>query len=232
LVKELKLSQPIGAQLTLDSQQVTIVGVVQDYKEFGNHGHIPAMAFKPVKAEAYRYLILKARPEDLKEVRAFLETEWHSLLPNVPFQPFYQEEVTEKEIRMNNGLKLVCFSLAFLIMLLSAVGLYGLVSLNILKRLKEIGMRKVLGASVTQIIFSINREFTNIILLSFAIGTLLGYLLVSKLVFTVIYAYHAPIGVWPFMATLVIIAGGAGLTIGYKVYWVASLNPSTILKND
>jgi ABC-type antimicrobial peptide transport system permease subunit len=133
---------------------------------------------------------------------------------------------------MNKGLQAICLVLALLIMLLSAVGLYGLVALNILKRLKEIGVRKVLGASIIQIIGLVNREFIKIMLFSFVIGAALGYLFVSKVVFNILYTYHTEINGWPFAITLITIAGGAALTIGHKVYRAASLNPSVILKNE
>lgn len=230
--EQMNLAQPLGTELVLDSLRVRVVGVVQDYKENGNHGPIPPMAFRPVKAEAYQYLTLKAQPENLKEIRQYVEAEWRKVLPNVPFQAFYQVDVLEKEFRMNNGLKAMSLTLAMLIMLLSAVGLYGLVSLNILKRLKEVGMRKVLGASVSQIIYIITRGFMKLLFLSFVIGSALGYLFVSKLVFKVIYTYHTNIGWWPFVATLVAITGGAALTVGFKVYQTAHLNPSNILKNE
>jgi ABC-type antimicrobial peptide transport system permease subunit len=230
--RQYSLERPIGAQLLLDSQYVNIVGVVQDHKEYGNHGRIPPMIFRVVKPAAYRYLNIKARPEDLKEVRAYVQAEWQKVIPTVPFQGFFQQELREKETLMNNGLQSICLVLAGLIMLLSAVGLYGLVSLNMLKRLKEIGIRKVLGASVIQIIGLVNREFIKIMLLAFGIGSAIGYVFVSKVVFTVMYTYHTEMSIWPFVITLLTLAGGAALTIGHKVYRAASLNPSVILQNE
>jgi ABC-type antimicrobial peptide transport system permease subunit len=133
---------------------------------------------------------------------------------------------------MNAGFQWVSFFLAGVIILLSASGLFALVSLNILRRSKEIGVRKVLGASVLNIMRLIGNDFIVMLLIAFIVGSALGYLIINKLVYNVIYTYHASFGADAFAGTLIIILGTCFITIGFKVYRAANANPVRIIKTD
>jgi ABC-type antimicrobial peptide transport system permease subunit len=150
----------------------------------------------------------------------------------VPYQGFLQTELVAKERYLNEGFKSVAFFLAVVTLLLSASGLFALVSLDILRRRKEIGLRKILGASVWQVVALINGSFARIMLVAFGVGSLLAFLLVDKLIFRFIYVYHPPIGAGAFAATLAIMAGACGATIGWKVYRSATANPAGALRHD
>ncbi|MGF7042704.1 ABC transporter permease [Mucilaginibacter lappiensis] len=133
---------------------------------------------------------------------------------------------------MTQGFKLIAFFLAIVTLLLSASGLFAQIALNIDKRSKEIGMRKVLGASVMQIIGLINREFIRIIMIAFVIGSALGYLFISKFIFQVIYKYHPDAGPEPYIATLLIVILSCILIIGTKTLQAARANPIDRLRAE
>ncbi|MCF0041550.1 ABC transporter permease [Dyadobacter fanqingshengii] len=224
--------QPIGQQVTLDSANYTIIGVVNDYKEFGLHDIVPPCILRLARPDDYKYVVVRADREKLSKVTKYLQETWHKVASNVPYRAFLQSDLIEKELRMTQAFKSISFFLAIVTLLLSASGLFAQISLNIDKRSKEIGMRKVLGASVLQIIALVNHRFVRILLLSFVVGAVFGYLFTSKFIFRFIFKYHPVAGPGPYIITLLTVILCCVLIIGSKVYNAATANPIERLRAD
>ncbi|RKE55816.1 ABC transporter permease [Sphingobacterium detergens] len=231
-LQRLQLKQAIGQQVTLDSVRYTIVGVVNDYKEYGLHGLVPPCVLHLAKPDEYKSLVIRADKEKLGAVNKYLQSTWNRLMPNMPYRAYLQSDVIEKEIRMTEAFRSIAFFLAVVTLLLSASGLFAQISLNIDKRNREIGVRKVLGASIVQIIQLISKEFVRILLIAFAVGSVLGYLFTSKFIFQVIYHYHSPVGLEPYVGTLAIVVFCCCLIIGARVYRAARTNPVERLRAE
>lgn len=144
-VQRMHLTHPLGQQVALDSFNYTIVGIVNDYKEYGLHDLIPPCVLRMANRDAYKFTVVRADKDKLNQVTRYLQTTWHNLNPNTPYRGYLQSDLIEKEIRMTQGFKSIAFFLAIIILLLSASGLFAQISLNIDKRSKEIGIRKILG---------------------------------------------------------------------------------------
>lgn len=230
LLAQMNIKDPIGKQIKVDSAYYTIVGVVADYKEFGLHEKVPACVLRNAKAAEFKYLVIRAYSNKLIEVKKAAEAAWIKIMPDKPYAGFLQIDMIDKERYMNESFKSVSFFLAAVIILLSASGLYALVSLNIIRRNKEVGMRKVLGASVPNLIKIVSKDFIYIILLGFASGAFLGYTIVDKIIFRHIYAYHPQIGISAFIGALSLILLSTFLTAGWKVYNAAISNPIDVLR--
>lgn len=231
-VRRSGLNQPIGQQVTLDSTKYTIVGVVSDFKEYGLHELVPPCILRMAKPDDYKYMVVRIRKDKLPQVVAYLQTAWHKVAPNVPYRGFLQVDLIEKELRMTQAFKSIAFFLAIITLLLSASGLFAQISLNIDKRSKEIGMRKVLGASVLQIIGSVNQRFVRILLIAFMIGSIFGYLFTSKFIFQFIFKYHPDAGPEPYVGTFLTVMICCCVIIGSKVYHAATANPIERLRAD
>ena len=231
-VEQSKMTQPLGQQVTLDSANYTIVGVVDDYKEFGLHDIVPPCILRLAKPDDYKYLVVRADKDKLSQVTNYLRTTWHKVAPDVPYRGFLQSDLIEKELRMTQAFKSISFFLAIVTLLLSASGLFAQISLNIDKRSKEIGMRKVLGASVLQIIGTVNRRFVHILLIAFGVGSVLGYLFTSKFIFQFIFKYHPDAGPEPYIVTFLAVLVCCIIIIGSKVYRAATANPIERLRAD
>jgi ABC-type antimicrobial peptide transport system permease subunit len=229
---QLQIPNPVGQTVWMDSAYRTIVGVVKDYKEYGQHGRVPPIAMLPAPAEAYQYLVLQTNRASLNGVYKEMQDTWHRLLPGKPFNGFLQRELIDKEVYMNAGFESVAYFLALSTIMLSASGVFALVSLNIIRRRKEIGMRKILGASIMQLILIINKDFMRVLFIAFIIGSALGFLIIDKIVFRYIYVYHPDIGVSVFLLTLLILLLSGALTIGMKVFSAASANPVNSLRTE
>ncbi len=231
-VQQLHLRQPLGQRIRIDSASYTIVGVVTDYKEYGLHGLVPPCVLRLAKPDEYKFMVVRADVQALPLVVKQLQAAWHKALPNRSYRGFLQSELIEKEVRLNLGFQSVAYFLAIVTLLLSASGLFALVSLNIDRRRKEIGMRKVLGASVGQILGLINREFVRILLVAFTVGSALGYGFTNQFIFRFIYQYHPDAGPGAYLATLVILLFSCGLIIGTKVHRAATANPIQSLQTE
>jgi putative ABC transport system permease protein len=232
LLTSLNIKSPLGKRIKVDSVFYSIVGVVKDYKEMGLHANVPPIVLKAANPGDFRYLVVRSSENNLTSVYKYLQDKWHHVLPTKAFNGFLQNELIEKERYMNEGFQSVSFFLAISTIALSASGIFALVSLNIIRRRKEIGIRKVLGASIISIIQLINKDFIRLMFLSFAVGSTLGFLLIDNLLFRFIYAYHPDIGVIPFALTLLIIVVASTLTIGAKVYSAAIANPVKSLRSE
>lgn len=230
-VKALGLREPVGKQIQIDSAYFTIAGVVADYKEFGLHGLVPPCVLRLAGEEEYNFIVVRAAPGKLSGVVQSLQTVWKELVPGVPYSGYLQADLIEKERYMNEGFYSVAFFLAVVTILLSASGLFALVSLNIMRRSKEIGVRKVMGASVFQIMALLNGQLVKLVLVAFVIGSLAGYLLIDKMIFRFIFVYHPPLSPLVFVISLLVIMLSAGLTVGLKVFRAARVNPVDVLKN-
>jgi ABC-type antimicrobial peptide transport system permease subunit len=232
LVRKLNLQDPLGKQIKMDSANYTVIGIVQDYKEFGLHGLVPPCVLRLAGTDDFRFIVARANENNLLSAEKAIKKAWYQVVPGKAYQGFLQSDVVVKERNLNAGLLSVSLFLAGIIILLSASGLFALVSLNILRRNKEIGVRKVLGASIASIMGLVAKDFMYILLVAFIVGSALGYLIIDKIVFNFLYVYHANIGPGAFVTTLLILLLACCVTVGVKVYSAANSNPANVLKRD
>ena len=130
---------------------------------------------------------------------------------------------------VNNNIVQIFGFLGVVALLLSATGLYTLVSLNIIKRMKEIGVRKVLGASITNITRIINTEFAVMLLISSAIGCGLSLVSVDALMDS-IWDYYLPASGMTLAVSVIILFTVSAVVVGYKIFSAASMNPVNTLR--
>jgi len=128
-----------------------------------------------------RVLTVQAEENNLKEVNTFMQDEWERVIPNAVYPGFFQEDRLKEAKDINRQIKKIFMFLAIVSVLLSLIGLYTLVSLTIIKKTKEIGIRKVLGAPIINLVYVINRDFILIILIASVLGSGLGYYLSDML---------------------------------------------------
>ena len=117
-----------------------------------------------------------------------------------------------------------------LTMLIACLGMYGLALFTTEKRIKEVGIRKVLGASVTKIIYLLSRDFTRPVIISFIISTPIAYYFMQQWLNN--FAYHINIGLLTFLGTLVIMILVSWFTVGYRTFSIANSNPVEAIKDE
>ena len=178
-----------------------------------------------------RTLAIRTSEENLRDVNQYLENEWKELIPNYPYSGFFQDDLMDEGRDINKNIKIIYIFLAFVATILSAIGLYTLVSLSIIRRTKEVGIRKVMGATIPRIIRILNREYLIILAISSIIGSLSGYYL-SKQMMDSIWDVFTDVTVFTFLIPVVLIFVVAVITTGWKVYSAARKNPIESLRYE
>ena len=214
-----------------DTTQFFVVGMVKDVYTNALWGSIDPAMFRLNKKEKYTRILVKAPNKNLKEVNEFMEQKWKEVFPNKIYQGRYMdEEMAEATLVNVNILKLFAF-LGVIALVLSASGLFTMVSLNIIKRMKEIGVRKVLGASIANIARNLNHQFAIILLLAALGGSAAGYFLVDMLMSS-IWEYYMDPNLLTFVTGSLLVLVISVLTVSFKIYNAASMNPVSTLRTE
>ena len=214
-----------------DTLQLTVIGVVNDFYINGVWLPINPTLIRLVKTKFYYNMVVRTEPENLTAVQAFLKETWNELLPNYPYIGRFQEDTMEEAKTINRSIKQVNLFLAVIATFLSLIGLYTLVSLNIISRTKEIGIRKIMGASIHGIIVLLNKPFMLIITIALFFGLIGGYYF-SEMLLDSIWDHFLDFTVDLFIWPVLIMFFMGIVTISSKVYHAAIKNPADSLRNE
>ena len=143
---------------------------------------------------------------------------------------FMNEEKANMSL-VNTNIKIIFIFLGIVAALLSAIGLFSLVSLNLLKRMKEIGVRRVLGATTWGLSLRVSKEFIIILLIASVIGCVGGHFL-SAMLMSNIWAYHVPFQLLPFILSVLLLFVVSVIAIGGKVFKATVISPAEVLKDE
>ncbi|MGH7493662.1 MAG: ABC transporter permease [bacterium] len=230
-VQQFAWENPLGQTVTMDTVRYTVVGVVEDFYNDGVWRPIQPCLFRVIKPDQFRNLAVRVRGENLKQTSDFLRATWQSVVPDLPYEGFYQDEVMAEAIQVSENIKTMFLYISVLAIVIAAMGLFALVSLNIARRTKEIGVRKVLGASMAHLMNLINKEFVRILLAATLVASVAGYFAVQALLQS-IYAYHVGFSALPFVFAGAIVFTIAAITVGSQVVKVALANPVQALRYE
>lgn len=214
-----------------DTIDLKIVGVMKNFYPYGFWAKIGPTMMKLGKKEQMRMLVIKADEDNLKQVNETMQNKWEEVIPNSVYPGFFQTETLAEAKDINNQIRKIFLFLAIVAVILSLVGLYTLVSLKIIKKTKEIGIRKVLGAPLTNLIKLINRDFAIILLVASIFGSALGYYLADMLMDSIWSVYMEPT-VLSYIIPVVFLFIVAAVTLSGKVYKAATRNPVDSIKYE
>ncbi|MDW3196951.1 MAG: FtsX-like permease family protein [Cytophagales bacterium] len=232
LVKDFGWQEPIGKRVQIDdSTRLTVVGVLKDFYAYGFWDPVSPMAFRPALDDRMNFVVARMKPENSKEAYEALEAAWYEMVPNKPFNGDYQDEFIKESNLVNNNIAILFTFLGTLALILSSIGLFTLVSLNVIKRIKEIGIRKVLGAKVSTIIHLLNRPFIIIISVSAVIGTGMAFLLIDLLLSTIFHYYQA-VTIFSLVLPFIVLSIISLTTSSGRVLVAAKRNPVESLRYE
>ncbi|MBN1213450.1 MAG: ABC transporter permease [candidate division Zixibacteria bacterium] len=235
LLKNFGWTDIANRQIKLIFQDTTrlcrVIGVVKDFYPNGIDSRIRPTVLQLSSPDEYRYLAVKCKENSNTAVASFVEKTWKRLFPDRPFLSFWFADLTADEEQTNNSIRLVFIYVSLMVLLISCMGIFALVSLNIAKRTKEIGIRKVLGATLANIGLLISKEFLYVIVISSILAGILGYFLLD-IFMNSIWAYHIDIGIIPFIVSPIFVALTAFLTVTYRIIAAARANPVEALKYE
>jgi putative ABC transport system permease protein len=224
--------KPIGKEITwLDTTKYYVIGVIKDVYNNGLWEQMDPVMIRYGKADQVRHIIANASVDKIAGVRKDMERIYKELFPErIANIRYMDEEMVEANTVNNNIVKMFVF-LGIVALMLSATGLFTLVSLNIIKKMKEIGVRKVLGASGANISKVINKEFVIILIIASVLGAAAGYFM-AGLLMNSIWDYYQNATIATMIISASILFFVSALSIGYKVFKTTQLNPSLVLRDE
>lgn len=226
--QELALTDPLGKELDNNGQIWTVIGVVEDFHFKSLKEDISSLSL--VIGKALGAVSVKLEKGNINEALAAITSVWNKNVPNQSINySFLDQEFAQMHADVQRMGK-IFNSFALFAIFLACLGLFGLVTLTAERRFKEIGIRKVLGSSVTQIMALLSTDFLKLVGISFLVAFPLGYYLMDKWLQG--FAYRIEIHWWLFALAGLITIGVAFATIGWKSFRAATMNPVKALKDE
>lgn len=228
-VKVMDLKDPIGKTITVWEQDVTIIGVIKDFHNKSLYEPIrPQVIINyPSYAES---ILIKTEAEKSSEVIAALQEINEKINPEHPFQYDFLDETFNNRYKSEMMIGKLAGVLTAIAIIISCMGLFGLSAFTAEQRTKEIGIRKTLGASISNIITLLSKDFIKLVMLSLAIATpLAAYIMQDWLAG---FAYKINLDWWVFIlagASAIIIAL---LTVSFQSIKTALINPADSLRSE
>jgi putative ABC transport system permease protein len=232
LVDNFGWKDAVGHTVTLyDTTKFTIVGVVKDFYLSGIWQKVEPVIMRLSGSDKFGLIAVRAREEDLPAVLDDLNLKWKNLGSNYIFGGMLQEDTMHEAKNINGSILKVNIFLAITAALLSLIGMYNLVSLDILRRTKEMGIRKINGAPVPLIMYLVSKKFLIVLGIASLLGCAGGYYL-SIMLMDSIWDYFVDIktGILIMAASIMIVT--TILTIVYKIARAAMINPIVSLRYE
>jgi len=205
-----------------------IIGIVKDFHIEGFNSPIRPMVLQ-VSNDVW-FASFKIAPTDSKATISFIENEWNKLEPSHPFRYTYLDDKFGALLRQQENFGTMFLFLTILAIIISAMGLYGLASYTAEQRTKEIGIRKVLGASVRQIMQMLTKDFMKLVLISNIFAWPITYLLAKNWLSNFSYQIDMPILPYIFATIFALII--ALITVSSQAYFAANSDPVNALKYE
>lgn len=227
----LGLSFPVDEKITIDSASYAVVGVVEDFHTVFFQMSIEPMAIRASPDTTFNYLTLKMTPGTAASSMQAVKKIWHETIPRGLFTGKLQTEVFDHEFNDVTGVSNILLFSAILAVVLAALGLFGLVSLNMNSRIKDFCVRKVFGADLGDLSMKLAKRY----LIIWGIASLLGGGLSIVLVSTFLnsfFAFHSGVGVIPLGLGLLVLFLVIVGTVGSQIWKIVRANPATILKAE
>jgi len=223
------LEAAIGQTLQMGNSTGPLVGIAEDFNMSSLHEEIEPVVFFFFPSWYDHFLIRLAPGQFSASVHALEET-WQQFFPDWPFQYHFADQGFDAQYRAEERLGQIFTIFAILALFIACLGLFGLASFTAQQRTKEIGVRKVLGASVGSIIRLLSKEFTGLVGIAFVIAVPLAYLGMERWLDA--FAYRIAISPTVFLIGGVAALGIAGLTVSYQAVKSALKNPVDSLRYE
>jgi putative ABC transport system permease protein len=236
-VKKIGFKSPqeaIGGKVKFDwrgeSYSWTVIGVVKDFHFQDLHIPIEPYSFQLNNQPQYNYLIVHAKASDIASLLSSVTASWHKLNPNEPFEYSFLDEDFQKNYEAESRLASIVGYFTVIAILISCLGLFGLATFSAEQRTKEIGVRKVLGASVTGIVALLSKDFLKLVAISIVVASPIAWWVMHKWLQD--FAYRINISWMVFAITTIVALAIALITISFQAIKAAIANPVKSLRTE
>ena len=230
-VKLMGLEDPVGKLFSIWQYEGQIIGVVKNFHSRPLHNEIEPLVLTLAQQNwEPSYVFLRIGPENISQTLDDLEKTWKKFAPNFPFDYLFLDEAFEQLYRTDQRTGTIFTYFAILAIFISCLGIFGLAAFTAEQRTKEIGIRKVLGASISGIVSLISKEFVLLLTLANVIAWPIAFFLMNRMLKN--YAYRIGLSVWIFLMAGAIAYFIALLTVSYQAFKAARTDPSRALRYE
>ena len=228
-VKAFGLRKPVGSRLLQGESNLEVIGVVRDFNTNSIHSRIYPVAILPAIYDLST-LSVRVAPGNESAAIAGMQSAWNEVFPASPFSYASVAETVDRAYDNERKLASLLFSFCGLAAFIAALGVFGLSAFIGEQRTKEVGVRKVLGAKVSQIVFLLTKSFFRWVLAASLLAWPVAYFALGKWLQS--FAFRTPVEVWPFLASGFLALAIALLTVCYQAVKTALANPVESLKYE
>ena len=207
-----------------------IIGIVKDFHYEDLHLPIGPYGFQLNNPPLYNYAIVHVKSANMNSALQSIKNTWHRLDPNEPFDYSFLDKDFQRNYTAETRLSSIVTYFTIIAILISCLGLFGLATFTAEQRIKEIGVRKVLGASVTNIVTLMSKDFLKLVGISIVIASPIAWYVMNKWLQE--FAYRTNIGWMVFVITTLIAIFIAMLTISFQAIKAAVANPVDSLRTE
>jgi len=222
-------SKAINEKFFSAGDTVTLLGIVSDYHHQGLQKPIDPMIFRliPNSRDAYS---IKMKTGDVQGTITAVQKAWNKFFPADPFNYYFLDELFDQQYRADQRFGKIFGMFAFVAIIIACFGLLGLSAYNVLQRTKEIGIRKVLGASVQNVLYILSKDFITLVLIAFVIAVPVTLWIMHNWLQD--FAYRIDIQIWVFAVAGLLAILIALLTISFQALKAAISNPVKSLRTE
>ncbi|MCC8427273.1 ABC transporter permease [Mucilaginibacter sp. UR6-11] len=219
----------IGRRITINRRTLPIVGVVKDFHANSLRDPIDLVVMSTAK-NGYHLASMQINLSKTNSISAAMEKIWGKAFHEYSFEYHFMDQTIESFYKQENQLSQLYKIFSAIAIFISCLGLYGLISFMAVQRKKEIGIRKVLGAPVKDIVVLLSKEFTMLVIMAFLIASPVAWYLMHQWLQG--YTFHITLGAWFFVVTILSSISIAWLTVGYTAIKAALANSATSLRTE
>jgi putative ABC transport system permease protein len=230
LVRDFGWDKPVGQVLEGFYDDPEVIGVVRDLNFSSLKEEVAPMVFTMDPDWGVSHVLFQVRPDAVSAALELIGDTWEVITPGTPFSySFLDEDLAAQYAAEQRWSRIISFSAGFAV-LIACLGLFGLASIAVAGRTKEIGIRRALGGSVTSIAALLSREFVYIVLAAVVIAGPAAWLLAERWLNG--FAYRIEIGLLVFVASAALALGIALLTVGFQTVRAARTDPVESLRTE
>ena len=219
----------VGKWFNMQGRRLHILGVVKDFNFLSFHQEMAPLALY-MDTEWFSRVLVKVRPDEMQETIAFLGKTMTQFSPDYPFEYHFLDDAYNRMYQTETRLGSLFSYFASLALIIACLGLLGLATFTASQRTKEIGVRKVLGASVGSIVALLSKDFLKLVGLAFIVAVPLAYFAMQRWLDG--FAYRIEISWWIFLMAGLTALGVALLTVSYQAVKAALADPVKSLRHE
>ncbi len=228
-LKEIGWSDPIGQKFKRGNTWMNVVGVIRDFNVYSVHRKIEPF-YARYAPDRFNYLMIRLKPNEIDETLTFIQKTWRNIHPNKPMEFNFLDQNMRQLYLSDQKFSLTLLIFSELAIIIACIGLFGLTSLSIDQRTKEIGIRKVVGAKTFDIVVLFLRQFVVGISFAFLIAIIAAYY--AGQYWLQRFSYHIELSIATFLWPVVFIGLAGILTVFLKTIRIAISNPVETLRYE